>query len=128
MARILVVEDERFTVEPVAVYLRASGHACTVEGSGAHALEQLKRAAYDLVVLDVMLPGVSGFEVCRRIRRDAALFRMPVLIVSAMRNEEEVLHGLGQGADDYIVKPVDVPSFRRRVDVCCVREEGAHCR
>jgi len=63
-----------------------------------------------------MLPGVSGFEVCRRIRRDAALFRMPVLIVSAMRNEEEVLHGLGQGADDYIVKPVDVPSFRRRVE------------
>lgn len=116
MASILVVEDEASTAESVVGYLRAAGHTCMIETSGECVIESLKRDPYDLVVLDVMLPGVSGFEVCRRIRRDTELYTIPVLMLSAMRNEEEVRHGLAQGADDYLVKPFDSATLIRKVD------------
>ncbi|MBI4560169.1 MAG: response regulator [Candidatus Hydrogenedentes bacterium] len=116
MAKILVIEDDTKTAEFVSKHLTAAGHTCMIEGSGANALEVAKQNDLDLVVLDIMLPGTSGFEVCRRMRRDADLYTIPILILSAMNEEEEVLHGLAQGADDYVVKPFEIQNLIQRVE------------
>ncbi len=79
-------------------------------------LERARQDTPDLLVLDVMLPGTSGFEICRRVRADAHLYTLPILIVSAMRGEEEVMHGLAQGADDYVVKPFEPAQVVQRVE------------
>jgi DNA-binding response OmpR family regulator len=71
----------------------------------------------DLIVLDVMLPGgTSGFEVCRRVRSDPTLYTTPILLMSAMSGDEEIMHGLAQGADDYVPKPFDVTNLLQRID------------
>lgn len=115
MPNVLVIEDDATTAQSVCVQLRAAGYGCTVESRGEHVLETARAAKPDLVILDVMLPGTSGFEICRRIRRDAGLYTVPILILSAMNSEEEMLHGLAQGADDYVAKPYDGPNLVRRV-------------
>ena len=117
MAKVLIVEDDTVTAEQLTGLLGAAGHSCQVESNGAAALEKARENPPNLVVLDIMLPGgVSGFEVCRRIRRDPALYTLPVLVLSAMDGEEEVFHGLAQGADDYVVKPFDPRNLVQRVD------------
>jgi len=116
VAKILIVDDDRASAESIARELKVAGHVCGVLGSGKGLLEVAKKEAPDLLVLDVMLPDISGFEVCRQIRRDAELFTLPVLFVSAMANPEEVQHGLEQGADDYITKPFDVHLLSQRVN------------
>ena len=115
MAKILIVDDDRTSAERIARELKLAGHACSVLGTGKGLLDVAKKEAPDLLVLDVMLPDVSGFEVCRQIRRDSDLYTLPVLFVSAMDNPEEVQHGLEQGADDYLTKPFDVDQLIRRV-------------
>lgn len=116
VASILLVDDERKTAEEVVAGLTRAGHRCTIETSGSRVLDTAKRGKFDLIVLDIMLPGTSGFEVCRRIRRDADLYTVPVLILSAMNGEEEVLHGLAQGADDYVAKPFNMNNLLQRVE------------
>lgn len=85
--------------------------------SGAEVIETVRQQRPDLVLLDIMLPGVSGFEICRRIRRDPELYTVPILAVSAMTDEEEVAHGLAQGADDYVTKPFDNQNLLRRLEM-----------
>lgn len=116
MAKILIVDDDKRTAETLRNTLTAGGHTCTVEPSGVRAIEIARTAGFDVIVLDVMLPGVSGFEICRRIRRDADLYTMPILILSAMSSEEEVMHGLSQGADDYVTKPFDMNNLVQRIE------------
>jgi len=116
VAKVLIVDDDLRTAEYVAKHLTSAGHKCTVETTGTRAVEALKQNGCDLLILDVMLPGVSGFEVCRRMRRDLELYRVPILIISAMGGEEEIMHGLAQGADDYVVKPFNMKNLLARVD------------
>lgn len=117
MARILIVEDDLRTAEFVGSHLRAAGHDCLVAQTGLDALETARGNAVDLLVLDIMLPGgTSGFEVCRRIRSDPTLYTVPVLLLSAMSGDEEILHGLAQGADDYVPKPFDVHNLLQRIE------------
>lgn len=116
MAKILIVEDDPRIAEAVGKQLMAAGHTCTLETSGANALEMARQAAPDLLILDIMLPGASGFEICRRIRRDAALYTLPILVLSAMRGDEEVMHGLAQGADDYMMKPFEPAQLVQRAE------------
>ncbi len=98
MARILIVEDDSRTAEFVGSHLRATGHDCLVAQTGIEALNIARNNGVDLLVLDVMLPGgASGFEVCRRVRSDPNLYTMPILLLSAMSGDEEILHGLAQG-------------------------------
>jgi DNA-binding response OmpR family regulator len=112
-----VVDDERRTAAFISDQLTAAGHECVMVGSGETALQAVWTFQADLIVLDVMLPGgTSGFEVCRRLRRDPQLYTLPILLISAMSGEEEVQHGLAQGADDYITKPFDVQNLIQRVD------------
>ncbi len=114
MASILIVEDNPAAAEKIQQCFGRTGHTCTIEPSGGEVLETARRIGVDMIVLDVMLPRVSGFEVCRRIRRDPELYTIPILMVSAMNDQEEVLHGLAQGADDYVIKPLDLTNLLQR--------------
>lgn len=116
MSKILIVDDDSKTTEAVAKALVSAGHTCAIQMGGDAALEFARRARPDLVVLDVMLPQMSGFELCRSIRRDHNLYMTPIIIVSGMNSDEEVEHGLGQGADDYITKPFDMGHLLQRVE------------
>jgi DNA-binding response OmpR family regulator len=116
VAKILIVDDDRGAVDVLKSHLAARGHTCRSERRGNDALDVLKAEPFDLVILDVMLPGASGFEVCRSIRRDSDLYTTPILIVSAMNGEEELHHGLAQGADDYVVKPFEIQNVLQRVE------------
>lgn len=112
MARILLVDDDSQTAEFIRNHFRSAGHECLVVNRGDKALDAARANSVDLMVLDVMLPGgTSGFEVCRRVRSDSELYTLPVLMLSAMSGDEEVVHGLAQGADDYITKPFDVQNL-----------------
>jgi len=116
LASILLIDDDRAFTDHIVRLLVSAGHTAVVEGQGAQALEVLHNNPFHLLILDIMLPDVSGFEVCRRIRRDANLFTLPIVMVSSMSSDEEVMHGLAQGADDYIVKPCDPQILLQRVN------------
>ena len=112
MARILLVDDDTRTAQFIRDHFRNAGHECLVSDRGEKALDIARSHSVDLLVLDVMLPGgTSGFEICRRVRADSELYTLPVLMLSAMSADEEVIHGLAQGADDYITKPFDVQNL-----------------
>jgi two-component system, OmpR family, response regulator RegX3 len=110
--RILLVEDERTIRDAVAAYLEKEGFWVTSVADGAEALEQAGRKPFDLVVLDLNLPKVSGEEVCRRIR-DAS--DVPIIMLTAKGSEQEKIKGLEMGADDYLVKPFSPRELVARV-------------
>jgi two-component system phosphate regulon response regulator PhoB len=114
-ARIFVVEDE----EPLSVLLRynleAEGHIVETVARGDEAEIRLKENLPDLLVLDWMLPGVSGIELCRRIRQNPDMSRLPIIMLTARGEEGDRVRGLSTGADDYMVKPFSTPEFVARV-------------
>jgi len=114
-ARIMIVEDE----EPLTLLLRynleAEGYAVDTAARGDEAEVKLKEAAPDLVVLDWMLPGMSGIELCRRLRARPETERLPIIMLTARGEESERIRGLATGADDYIVKPFSVPELVARI-------------
>ncbi len=116
MANILIIEDDKKTAQQIANELKALGHSCTLNGSGEYAMDAVHKGDFDLLVLDIMLPKISGFEICRSIRREPALYNLPILIISAMNNDEEVKHGLAQGADDYVPKPYQMRTLIQRIE------------
>jgi len=113
--RILIVEDE----EPLTMLLRynleAQGYAVETAARGDEAEIKLAESAPDLVVLDWMLPGLSGIELCRRLRAKAATARLPIIMLTARGEEGERVRGLSVGADDYVVKPFSLPELIARI-------------
>ncbi len=101
--RILVVDDEPDVRDAVETALELEGHSVTTAADGLDALAQIGKAPVDAIVLDVLMPNIDGFEVCRRLR--AAGNRTPILILTARDAEEDCIKGLDLGADDYVVKP-----------------------
>jgi two-component system, OmpR family, response regulator ResD len=112
VAKILVVDDEPNIREVVSLYLRRDGHAVVAAADGEEALELYRQTRPDLVVLDLMLPRVSGLEVCRRIQAER---RVPLIMLTARDEEEDRIVGLGLGADDYVVKPFSPRELAARV-------------
>jgi DNA-binding response OmpR family regulator len=110
--KVLVVEDERTIAEAVAARLRAEGFAVRVAGDGPSAVEAARSVPPDVVVLDVMLPGFDGLEVCRRIQAERPV---PVLMLTARDDETDLLVGLAVGADDYLTKPFSMRELTARV-------------
>jgi DNA-binding response OmpR family regulator len=110
--RVLVVEDEPMVAEVVERYLRRDGYDVHVVHDGAVALADFARVTPDLVVLDVMLPGMDGMEVCRRIRSSS---ETPIIMLTARGDEIDKLLGLGVGADDYVTKPFSPRELTARV-------------
>ncbi len=113
---IIVVEDEADLADLVALHLRRDGYRVTVHGDGEEGWRAIEREVPALAVLDLMLPGIDGFEICRRMRRSERLADVPILILTARGEEADVVAGLELGADDYVVKP-----FSPRVLVARVR-------
>jgi len=112
MAKIVVVEDEVSIAEAIRARLQQEGFTVAVATDGPQAVALCERLGPDLVVLDLMLPGFDGLEVCRRIQEDR---HVPVIMVTARDSETDVLVGLGVGADDYITKPFSVRELVARV-------------
>ncbi|HEU0240524.1 MAG TPA: response regulator transcription factor [Micromonosporaceae bacterium] len=118
--RVLVVEDERAIAEAVAARLRADGFEVTTAGDGPAAVRTAEQWRPDLVVLDIMLPGFDGLEVCRRIH---ATRHIPVIMLTARDDETDLLVGLGVGADDYLTKPFSLRELAARVHVVLRRSD-----
>ena len=112
MKRVLIVEDDRLIAELERDYLEADGFAIQIAANGLEGLEFAGKADFDLVLLDVMLPGMNGFDVLRALR---AASNVPVLLVTARKEDVDKIRGLGLGADDYIVKPFSPPELVARV-------------
>jgi two-component system response regulator ResD len=122
VAKILVVDDEPNIREVVEMYLRRDGHTVVSAADGEEALKLYRQSEPDLVVLDLMLPKVSGLEVCRRIQADE---RVPVVMLTARGEEEDRIVGLGIGADDYVVKPFSPRELAARVEAVLRRVNEA---
>ena len=122
MTTILVVEDEPTLGEAIAARLRAEGFATRLAGDGPAAVRSAQEQAPDLIVLDVMLPGFDGLEVCRRIQAERAV---PVLMVTARDDESDLIEGLRTGADDYLTKPFSMRELIARVHALLRRVERA---
>ena len=112
MTNILIVEDEESLADPLAYLLRKEGFDTTVAGDGPTALEEFDRGEVDLVLLDLMLPGMSGTEVCRRLR---AVSSVPIIMVTARDSEIDKVVGLELGADDYVTKPYSTRELVARI-------------
>jgi two-component system, OmpR family, response regulator MprA len=111
--RVLVVDDDPDVREAVETALELEGHRVMTAADGLAALKRLGQAEFDAVVLDVLMPNLDGFEVCRRLR--ASGNRTPVLILTARDSEEDTIRGLDLGADDYLVKPFGLGELLARV-------------
>ncbi|MFD7551866.1 response regulator transcription factor [Streptomyces sp. NPDC059578] len=111
-ARILVAEDDAKHAGLIRIYLEQDGHAVHVAGDGRAALDRARTARPDLVVLDVMLPGIDGLDICRILRAESDV---PILLVTARTTEEDILLGLDLGADDYLTKPCSPRELAARV-------------
>jgi DNA-binding response OmpR family regulator len=112
MARILVVDDEPNLADTVAYNLRRDGYEVEAVGDGPAALDAVRARPPDAIVLDLMLPGIDGLEVCRRVRRTSAV---PILMLTARTTETDRIVGLEVGADDYLAKPFSMRELLARV-------------
>jgi len=115
MSRILIVEDDRDIAQLIVHYLSLAGYETDVLGNGGEALALLRRTPADLVVLDRMLPGLDGLEVCRAMRADSTLAQVPVIMLTARAEESDRIVGLELGADDYVTKPFSPKELVARV-------------
>jgi adenylate cyclase len=113
--RILVVDDTPVNTKLLADLLTAKGYAVATAASGPEALEAIDRAAPDLVLLDVMMPGMSGYEVCRKLRDNPTTAMLPVVMVTALDPAQERVKGIEAGADDFLSKPINQPELLARV-------------
>jgi class 3 adenylate cyclase len=113
--KILVVDDTPMNVRVLEDLLTAKGYQVETASSGPEALEKVAQWRPDMVLLDVVMPGMSGYEVCQQIRKDAAMRILPVVMVTALDPGEERIKGLEAGADDFLTKPVNQPELVARV-------------
>jgi DNA-binding response OmpR family regulator len=105
MKKLLIVEDDKQLAHVIAQRLGADEFQCILVHDGEQAFAAAKQELPDVIILDVMLPSVTGYELCRRIRRDPQLYSIPILILTGLGDEPEVVHALEQGADDHMAKP-----------------------
>jgi DNA-binding response OmpR family regulator len=123
--RVLVVEDDEAIRELIALHLKLEGHAVLPSGDGSEALRLAKAERFNLIVLDVMLPGLDGISVCAAIRRDSLNRGTPILMLTARREEADKVLGLETGADDYLTKPFGIREFMARVHALQRRHQRA---
>lgn len=120
MSKILIVEDEESIADLEKDYLELSGFDVEIENDGTSGLERALSEEFDMYILDLMLPGTDGFEICKRIREKK---NTPILMVSAKKDDIDKIRGLGLGADDYITKPFSPSELVARVKAHLARYE-----
>lgn len=119
--RVLVVDDDEKTVELVKLYLNRDGYKVITAGNGLEALEIARSSRPDLIVLDLMLPGMSGLDVCHTLRKESDI---PIIMLTARSTDDDKLTGLDIGADDYVTKPFSPKELAARVRVVLRRLPG----
>jgi len=125
MLRVLLIEDDQAVRDGLRLALRRQGHDIHAAATGEEGLTQVRCAPPDIVVLDLMLPGIDGFEVCRRIR---AAGSVPIIMLTARNDDLDVVSGLEAGADDYVTKPIEPRVLDARIRAVlrrCDREPGS---
>jgi len=122
-ATLLLVEDHKDLAEAVGAYLESSGFTMDYAYDGLSALHLASTEKYDAIILDIMLPGIDGLEICARLRKDAHL-STPILMLTARDQLDDKLLGFQQGADDYLVKPFDMPELEARLNALIRRQRG----
>ena len=120
--RILVVDDEQDLCEILLYNLKAAGFQVEAAYSGEEAMEK-QPSQYDLLILDVMMPGMSGFELAERLKREAETSALPIIFLTAKDTEDDTLQGFGLGADDYVTKPFSVREVVARVKAVLARSQ-----
>jgi len=120
LSKILIVEDDLSIIELERDYLEINGYQVDMENDGIQGLRKAKENSYDLIILDVMLPGIDGFEICRQIRQ---MKDIPIILVSARKEDIDKIRGLGLGADDYVTKPFGPGELVARVKAHISRYE-----
>ncbi|SFL31268.1 DNA-binding response regulator, OmpR family, contains REC and winged-helix (wHTH) domain [Lachnospiraceae bacterium KH1T2] len=120
MSKILIVEDEESIADLEKDYLELSGFGVTVKNTGNEGLDAAMNNEFDLIILDLMLPGVDGFDICRQVRN---VKNTPIIMVSAKKDDIDKIRGLGLGADDYITKPFSPSELVARVKAHLARYE-----
>lgn len=120
--RVLIVEDERRIARFLQMELEHEGMKTFIEDNGTQALERILQEKYDIVLLDVMLPEMDGFTICRRVRQES---QVPIIMLTARDDIEDKVQGLDIGADDYLTKPFAVPELLARMRVVLRRRAGA---
>lgn len=121
-ARILVVDDTEANRDILVRRLQRQGHQTTTAENGRIALEMLGREAFDLMLLDIMMPGMNGFELLERIKADDTLKHLPVILISALNDTESMAKGIAMGADDYLPKPFNKDILNARVGASLARK------
>jgi len=112
------VDDEEDMVFVMRVRLRAMGYEVDTSYSGEKCLEYLKNQKPDLVLLDIMLPGLSGFDVCKEIKKDPSLKEIPVLMLTAKSGEQDIQKAKEAGAQDYLIKPFEADELSKKIKIC----------
>ena len=125
MKRVLIIEDDRDIVELVRYNLANEGFQVNAAFDGSSGLSSLKKTPPDLLLLDLMLPKMSGLDICREVRKDESLNRLPVLMLTARGDEADRVVGLEMGADDYVTKPFSPRELIARVKALLRRAEPA---
>ena len=123
LQKLLIVEDDRLLAEAAADYFTSKGWEAESVGDGEKALEILERKSYHLILLDVMMPGMDGFALCREIRKNSDV---PVIFITARVLEEDKLNGYFLGADDYVTKPFSLPVLYAKAMALTGRIQGLH--
>lgn len=121
---VLLVEDDEHLADGIRLNLELEGYEPIVTGSAEDALQFWRRGGIDLILLDVMLPGMDGFEFCRTVRREAG--RVPILFLTARGRDEDRIKGLELGGDDYVTKPFNLQELLARIKGIFRREEWIH--
>ena len=122
-AKVLVVDDTPHNVKLLADLLAIRGYAVATASNGEEALASVAAGMPDLVLLDIMMPGLSGYDVCRRLRADAATALLPIVLVTSLDAQQERIKGIEAGADDFLGKPINQPEFRARP--LAAKDQGA---
>ena len=122
--KVLIVEDEKDIADLMALHLKRESMEVEIVENGEQAFQILEKKDFDLLVLDWMLPGISGLDICKKIRHGTTAYKtVPVLLVTARAQTSDIVLGLEMGADDYITKPFDLPVFLARVRALLRRAE-----
>ena len=124
MVKVLVIEDEESLLNNLADKLRSEGFTVSTSADGENGLEMIRQETPDLIVLDIMLPGLDGLSICRMVRHDTATAHIPIIMLTARGTEVDKIVGLESGADDYVVKPFGLGEFLARVRAVLRRAPG----
>jgi DNA-binding response OmpR family regulator len=121
--KLLIIEDNQDILENVFEYFELKGHVLDAAQDGVNGLRLAVSNNYDAIVLDIMLPGIDGIEICKRIRKDASL-DMPILMLTAKDSLGDKLEGFSTGVDDYLIKPFALPELEARLEAIIRRRKG----